>query len=266
MMITIATHCDDRKEMVRKLSAHMNTPSVYLRAPTYGFVLGEITVNRDASVSGEREALIPVAQFLLNNGYIQEMPSELTEEANAPGAETISDPVDETDPASETYTNCTDRPEGDAGTPDSEIPTDETETPQQQTDAQATEAAVPVVTSVRIHESDWTADGMRNFMNMLYAHQWLINWMLRMDRIRIYDEFIQELKSSTLDTVDDFETLVHDSIRDGMIRGISIEGSTVVMELPYPPGSRHEVHFTRLISACIKLAKASQFILAKKET
>lgn len=57
-MITIATQCDDRKAMVRRLSEHLQTPAVYLYTPTYAFRIGEITVNRDASVSGEREALV----------------------------------------------------------------------------------------------------------------------------------------------------------------------------------------------------------------
>ena len=69
-MITIATQCDDRKAMVRRLSEHLQTPAVYLYTPTYAFRIGEITVNRDASVSGEREALLPAAECLLENGYI----------------------------------------------------------------------------------------------------------------------------------------------------------------------------------------------------
>ena len=51
-MITIATQCDDRKAMVRRLSEHLQTPAVYLYTPTYAFRIGEIMVNRDASVSG----------------------------------------------------------------------------------------------------------------------------------------------------------------------------------------------------------------------
>ena len=69
-MMTIATQCEDRREMVRKLSGFLNQPAIYLRTPTYAFRIGEITVNRDASVSGETDQLTPVARFLLDNGYI----------------------------------------------------------------------------------------------------------------------------------------------------------------------------------------------------
>ena len=91
-MITIATRCDDRKAMVRRLSEYLQTPAVYLRTPTYAFQIGELMVNRDASVSGEREQLLPAAECLLTNGYISEIPAELTAEPEAPAKE----PADET--------------------------------------------------------------------------------------------------------------------------------------------------------------------------
>ena len=91
-MITIATRCDDRKAMVRRLSEYLQTPAVYLRTPTYAFQIGELMVNRDASVSGEREQLLPAAECLLENGYISEIPAELTAEPEAPAKE----PADET--------------------------------------------------------------------------------------------------------------------------------------------------------------------------
>lgn len=91
-MITITTHCDDRKEMVRRLSEHLHTPAVYLRTPTYAFQIGELMVNRDASVSGEREQLLPAAECLLANGYISDIPAELTSESEIPAKE----PADET--------------------------------------------------------------------------------------------------------------------------------------------------------------------------
>ena len=79
--MTIATQCEDRREMVRKLSEFLSQPAIYLRAPTYAFRIGGITVNRDTSVSGEPDQLTPVARFLLDNGYISEMPAGLDKDA-----------------------------------------------------------------------------------------------------------------------------------------------------------------------------------------
>jgi len=99
-MITIATRCEDRKEMVRKISERLNLPAVYMRTPTYAFQIGEITVNRDASVSGEPEQLIPAAECLLDNGYIDELPGELYGTADSEAA--AEEPAD-------TYTGTADR-------------------------------------------------------------------------------------------------------------------------------------------------------------
>ena len=76
-MITIVTQCSDRKEMVRTLSSRLGIPAVYLRTPTYAFRIGELTVNRDASVTGEPEQLLPAAEVLLETGYISEIPAWL---------------------------------------------------------------------------------------------------------------------------------------------------------------------------------------------
>ena len=86
-MITIATQCDDRKAMVRRLSERLQTPAVDLYTPTSAFRIGEISLNRDASVSGEREALLPAAECLLENGYITELPAKLTEDDSEASAE-----------------------------------------------------------------------------------------------------------------------------------------------------------------------------------
>ena len=106
-MITIATQCDDRKAMVRRLSEHLQAPAVYLYTPTYAFRIGEITVNRDASVSGEREALLPAAECLLENGYITELPAELTEDDSEASAEEVPAKAEPADSAAEDITVTT---------------------------------------------------------------------------------------------------------------------------------------------------------------
>ena len=106
-MITIATQCDDRKAMVRRLSERLQTPAVYLYTPTYAFQIGEITVNRDASVSGEREALLPAAECLLENGYITELPAELTAADSEATAEEAPAEAESADTAAEDITVTT---------------------------------------------------------------------------------------------------------------------------------------------------------------
>ena len=223
-MITIATNCADRKEMVRKLSALLGIPAVYLRTPTYAFRIGEITVNRDASVSGEREALLPAAEFLMENGYISELPADLTAD-------------------------------------DSEAPDDKA------TASSEPECSSPeeiTTTTLRIYEPGWTVQSMTNFMHMLYAHQDLINRMLQMNCPRIDDVFIQNLASTCLTCVSDFETMIHDAVRAGRVTGVNIDAGAVTVNLPYEQDSIRWVFYSQLISACIKAAKNAKRVLPRR--
>ena len=223
-MITIATQCADRKEMVRKLSAHLGIPAVYLRTPTYAFRIGEITVNRDASVSGEREALLPAAECLLENGYITELPAELTEDDSEASAEEAPAKAEPADSADKDIT----------------------------------------VTTIRIYEPDWTVQSMTNLMHMLYARQDLINRMMQMNCLRIDEVYIQNLAATSLTCVSDFETMLHDAIRNGQVAGVNLDAGAVSVDLPYEQDSIRWVFYSQLISACIKAAKSAKRVLPRR--
>ena len=223
-MITIATQCDDRKAMVRRLSEHLQTPAVYLYTPTYAFRIGEITVNRDASVSGEREALLPAAECLLENGYITELPAELTEDDSEASAEEAPAKAEPADSADEDIT----------------------------------------VTTIRIYEPDWTVQSMTNLMHMLYARQDLINRMLQMNCLRIDEVFIQALASEMMTSVGDFEALLHRAILDEHVTGVNIEHDAVLVELPWEKDSIRWVFYSQIISACIKAAKTAKRVLPRR--
>ncbi|MDO5300336.1 MAG: hypothetical protein Q4F18_12970 [Clostridia bacterium] len=64
--------CTDRKAMAHALAAHLGTTAEYLRTPTYAFRVGNLQVERDGSITGEREDFEAAADWLLENGYIQE--------------------------------------------------------------------------------------------------------------------------------------------------------------------------------------------------
>ena len=89
-MTTIATQAADRKEMVKAISEHLGIPAVYLRTPTYAFQIGELTVNRDSSIKGEKDTLMGIEQFLLDKGFIaeriapEEAPAEEQPDLEAP--------------------------------------------------------------------------------------------------------------------------------------------------------------------------------------
>lgn len=67
--MTIETHCADRKELVRAISEHLNVPAVYQYTPTYAYVIGDLTVDRDGNIIGTCGALDSVREFLAERGY-----------------------------------------------------------------------------------------------------------------------------------------------------------------------------------------------------
>ena len=55
--MTLQTTPADRREMVQAISERLNSPAVYLRAPTYAYRIGGLTVERDGSIDSDDEAL-----------------------------------------------------------------------------------------------------------------------------------------------------------------------------------------------------------------
>ena len=75
--MTLSTHPEDRREMVRALSERLQTPAVYLRTPTYAFQIGSLTVNRDGSIDSEDEALLEsLRPMLIERGWLDSEPDE----------------------------------------------------------------------------------------------------------------------------------------------------------------------------------------------
>lgn len=70
--MNIKTICTDRKAMAHALAEYLGTTAEYLRTPTYAFRVGNLQVERDGSITGEREDFEAADDWLLENGYIQE--------------------------------------------------------------------------------------------------------------------------------------------------------------------------------------------------
>ena len=69
--MTIQTQCTDRREMVSRISSHLQMPAVYMRVPTCAYRIGEITVERDGSITSDEEMLTRIKPFLLKCGYVE---------------------------------------------------------------------------------------------------------------------------------------------------------------------------------------------------
>ena len=87
--MTINTHPEDRREMVRAISEQLQTPAIYMRSPTYAFQIGSVTVNRDGSVSCEDEALLEsLRPMLIERGWLDDENAQPETEQEAEQDET----------------------------------------------------------------------------------------------------------------------------------------------------------------------------------
>ena len=89
----VETTCTDRKKMAKGLAEHLGCDCAYMSAPTFAYRVGNLLVERDGSITGEREDFEAAADWLLENGYIQK-PLFDTE---APAEEPATEPVPEED-------------------------------------------------------------------------------------------------------------------------------------------------------------------------
>ena len=231
-MITIATECYVRKEMVRKLSGLLNRPAIYLRAPTYAFRIGGITVNRDASVSGERDEMMPVARFLMENGYINEMPAGLDD------PQTNSEAVDESEPShapanSEAVTEAENEPTEAAETAaEEERPADSgADTAPATATADITEQIDRITVCLPL--TACTPQGLINILRTLYARQNLIAAMTRCDFIRMDEEVIELLEDPRPESLEQISELLRREAEADMVTGIAIEEGKLKLDTTY---------------------------------
>ena len=224
-MITITTECYVRKEMVRKLSGLLHCPAIYLRAPTYAFRIGGITVNRDASVSGERDEMMPVARFLMDNGYISEMPAELDESrANSEAvAEVENEPTEEEAAVVDA--------ELDNATADEQPADSEAETDSATPMADVTE--LPDRITVSLPLIGCTPQGLINILRTLYARQSLIAAMTRCDFLRMDEEVIELLDDPRPESIEQISELLRQEAEIGMVTGIAVEEDKLKLDMLY---------------------------------
>lgn len=90
--MNLKTHPEDRKIMTAAISELLGIRSVYMRAPTYAFQLGDVTVCRDGTIeSGNEEVLKQIAPMLVERGWLDVLP-DFGAEAPAP----VSTPEEKT--------------------------------------------------------------------------------------------------------------------------------------------------------------------------
>jgi hypothetical protein len=70
--MTIQTHAEDRRSLVKKIAERLQAESRYQGPPSFSYSIGPVTVERDGSISSEdAEALEALKPFLMELGFIE---------------------------------------------------------------------------------------------------------------------------------------------------------------------------------------------------
>ena len=211
--MTLSTHPEDRREMVRVLSERLQTPAVYLRTPTYAFQIGSLTVNRDGSIASEDEALLEsLRPMLIERGWLDSEPEEqpaTTAEENSEAEGT----------AGEVHSDAEGDPKGAC---------DEQIVAEDDPDDLPVEQVV-ITTPL----TDWTVPQLTNLLRTLYARQYLLNRMMQGETLYIEEPVVVEITDNPPTDAADFKARVQRAVEDGCVRGIVFEGGKLGFSTPY---------------------------------
>lgn len=221
--MNITTTCTDRKKMASGLAAHLGCTCAYMSTPTFAYRVGNLQVERDGSITGERADLEAAAGWLLENGYISEpLPTE-----EAPPEE---------QPAEEAATDANSK-----ATADPEI----------------------TRTCVSLPLAEFTQPSLINLLRILYARQRLICEMTQCDRIAIAHEVMTTLQSPDLNSMEILERVLRESIDRGFVKGIEVTDGRISLDFPFDAEQPTRwKHYADLLMAIANKAKAATRVSA----
>lgn len=203
--MNITTNCTDRKKMATELAAHLGCTCAYMSTPTFAYRVGNLLVERDGSITGERTDLEAAAEWLLENGYISEpLPTE-----EAPAEEHAE-----------------------------EAPVAEGQLAEEQPDDEHLKAPAGqeiTHTCVSLPVAEFTPATLTNLLRMLYARQRLICEMTQSDCIAIAHEVMTTLQSPDLNSMEIYERVLRESIDRGFVKGITLDEGRLGIDFPYNP-------------------------------
>ena len=221
-MMTINTHPEDRREMVRALSERLQTPAIYMRTPTYAFRIGQLTVNRDGSITGEDEALLEsLRPLLIERGWLEEEPADAPETENVKAETTGENAALNVEEAA--------RARVETAGESNDAETDPA------ADSEAQDGAPVERVDITTPLPDWTVAQLTNLLRTLYGRQYLLNRMMRGETLCIEEPFVTALTDSPPASAADFEARVRDGIGAGHVRGVAFENGKLIFSTPYSP-------------------------------
>ena len=244
--MTLRTHPEDRRGMVRVLSERLQTPAIYLRTPTYAFRIGELSINRDGSITGEDESLLEsLRPLLIERGWLEEEPVDAPEGENTEteiagenihsGIEAVFGAHEEIDDGS----NCVEND------------------PAVDLEAQASASVehAGITTPLR----DWTVTERISLLRTLYGRQCLLNRMMQGETLYIEEPFVTAMTDDPPASVADFEARVRNGIEAGAVCGVAFEDGKFIFGTPcLPEEAARWTAYCELLDGVLRSAKAAK--------
>lgn len=208
--MTITTNTTDRKALAKAIAAELGTDARYLGLPTYGYQIGDFTVDRDGNIHGDD--FTALRDFLARNGYSVDDADADHEEAREAQPETDGDPEA---PA--------------------EAQVEEPADLETQTETQPADSEVEPITrmDVSIPAKDVTPAQLKNLIFMLYSRQSIINRMTQSDCLSIPERLITRLQESTFESADILSDLLEDFKANHGLTGFDFRDGRVTMTFPF---------------------------------
>ncbi len=205
--MTIMTHTNDRKALAKAIAEELGTTARYMGLPSYGYKIGDFTVDREGNIIGED--FTALHDFLWRNGYLPEETAADLEATADLEAAAVGQPQEE--PADSEETDSA---------PGKEAPADS--------------AAEPVTSmDISIPAHDATVAQLKNLVFMLHSRQTLINRMTDSGCLNIPDILIDRLQESTPETVEEFTSLLDDAKAVAGLTGFDFQDGKVSMTFPF---------------------------------
>lgn len=193
--MTITTNCTERKELVQTIAAHTGERAVYLRAPTYGYQIGSISVDRDGNILGDEEAVQTLFPMLVEHGWVDAPISE--HEAGDAAIDSKTDASIEERLDEESETNQ--------------------ETP------------FPPCTCMPLPLANLTPAQVMNILRMVYARQVLIRAMSESDIIHMDEEIVNRLQEEKPQSMDVIRAILEQSQSIGFLSGVYMDAERIML-------------------------------------
>ena len=231
--MNVQTNTQNRKVLAEELSRLIGEPYRYMGVPSCAYKVGQYTINRDGSISGDD--FEEIHSFLVENDYIHE----------TIGTEPEAEQTSEADSEADVITAIADALD--------QVPSVDSVT--QITGVTETHVSIPI--------QEYSPLALTCLLKMLYSRQKLIAAMTKSDLIRIDEELVSRLQDEKPETVEQIQKILENEIAANMVTGVCIGEGKLELTFPFDESKPTEWQaYANVLLAIAKRAKTAHHVSA----